>query len=129
MSRPINDRPTTDHLEVRELAEIAQLTADTFESGIAGETPTLVDFWAEWCAPCRAIAPILVDIAGELGDKLNVVKLNADEHPDVVQRLGIMGIPTLILFVRGEEKVRIVGARAKEQLLKEIQPHLAAGAA
>lgn len=111
------------------MADIAQLTADTFESGIAGETPTLVDFWAEWCAPCRAIAPILVDIAGELGDKLNVVKLNADEHPDVVQRLGIMGIPTLILFVKGEEKVRIVGARAKEQLLKEIQPHLAAGAA
>lgn len=107
------------------MTDIAQLTADTFASEIAGETPTLVDFWAEWCAPCRAIAPILVDIAAELGPRLNVVKLNADEHPGVVQNLGILSIPTLILFVKGEERARVVGARAKEQLLKEIEPHLA----
>ncbi len=106
------------------MTDLAQLTADTFEPSIAGDTPTLVDFWAEWCAPCRAIAPILVDIASDLGSRLRVVKLNADEHPDVVQRLGIMSIPTLILFVKGEERARIVGARAKEQLLKEIEPHL-----
>ena len=107
------------------MTDIAHLTADTFQDSIAGETPTLVDFWAEWCAPCRAIAPILADIAGELGPRLSVVKLNADEHPDVVQNLGILSIPTLILFVKGEERARIVGARAKEQLLKEIEPHLA----
>lgn len=106
------------------MTDIAQLTADTFESSIAGELPTLVDFWAEWCAPCRAIAPILVELAAELDGKLNIVKLNADEHPDVVNRFGILGIPTLILFAKGEEKVRITGARAKEQLLKEINPHI-----
>lgn len=109
------------------MTDIAHLTAETFQSGVAGDTPTLVDFWAEWCAPCRAIAPILADIATELGPRLNVVKLNADEHPDVVKDLGILSIPTLILFVKGEERARVVGARAKEQLLKEIEPHLAAG--
>ena len=84
----------------------------------------LVDFWAEWCAPCRAVAPILEEIATEKEGKLVVKKLNVDENPDVTQRLGVMSIPTLILFANGEEKARIVGARAKEQLLKDIEPHL-----
>jgi thioredoxin 1 len=106
------------------MADLAQLDAETFESRIAGDTPVLVDFWAEWCAPCRAIAPILEEIATEKTGKLEVVKLNADEHPDVVQRLGILSIPTLILFAKGEERARVVGARAKEALLKEIEPHL-----
>ena len=106
------------------MTDIAQLTQDTFESQIADTTPTLVDFWAEWCAPCRAVAPILEEIAKEKGDALRVVKLNVDENPDVTQRLGVMSIPTLILFAAGEEKARIVGARAKEQLLKDIEPHL-----
>jgi thioredoxin 1 len=106
------------------MADLAQLTAESFEASIAGDTPVLVDFWAEWCAPCRAIAPILQEIANEKSGKLEVVKLNADEHPDVVQRLGILSIPTLILFAKGEERARVVGARAKEALLKEIEPHL-----
>jgi thioredoxin 1 len=106
------------------MTDIAQLTQDTFEDQIADQTPTLVDFWAEWCAPCRAVAPILEEIAKEKGDSLRVVKLNVDENPDVTQRLGVMSIPTLILFAAGEEKARIVGARAKEQLLKDIEPHL-----
>jgi thioredoxin 1 len=106
------------------MTDIAQLDADSFETSIASEVPTLVDFWAEWCAPCRAIAPILSEIASEYDGRLVVTKLNADEHPDVVNKLGILGIPTLILFKGGEEKARIVGARAKEQLLKEIEPHL-----
>lgn len=106
------------------MAAIAQLTSDTFDSSVSSEVPTLVDFWAEWCAPCRAIAPILEEIAGEYDGRLNVVKLNADDHPGVVQKLGVMSIPTLILFANGEERARIVGARAKQQLLKEIDPHL-----
>jgi thioredoxin 1 len=73
---------------------------------------------------CRAVAPILAEIASEKGDALRVVKLNVDENPDITQRLGVMSIPTLILFAKGEEKARIVGARAKEQLLKDIDPHL-----
>jgi len=91
---------------------------------LQSDKPVLVDFWAEWCAPCRAIAPILKDIAAEKGDTLRVVKLNADEHPDVLRRLGILSIPTLILFAKGERKARLVGARGKEQLLREIDPHL-----
>ena len=106
------------------MADIAQLTQDDFDSSIAEEVPTLVDFWAEWCAPCRAVAPILEEIAREKDGKLRVVKLNVDENPDVTQRLGVMSIPTLILFANGEEKARVVGARAKEHLLKEIEPHL-----
>lgn len=106
------------------MTDIAQLTQDAFEESIASSTPTLIDFWAEWCAPCRAVAPILEDIAKEKDGKLVVKKLNVDENPEITQRLGVMSIPTLILFANGEEKARIVGARAKEQLLKDIEPHL-----
>jgi thioredoxin 1 len=106
------------------MTEMLQLTSETFEAAVAGDVPVLVDFWAEWCAPCRAIAPILQEIAGENEGTLKIVKLNADDHPDVVRRLGIMSIPTLILFAKGEEKARVVGARGKDQLLKEITPHL-----
>jgi thioredoxin 1 len=107
------------------MSDIAQLTADTFETSIAGEVPVLVDFWAEWCAPCRAVAPILEEIARENEARLRVVKLNVDENPDVAQRLNILSIPTLILFAKGEERARVVGARAKEQLLRDLEPHLA----
>jgi thioredoxin 1 len=106
------------------MTDIAHLTQDAFEESIAGSTPVLVDFWAEWCAPCRAISPILKEIAAEHEGKLVVMKLNVDENPDVTQRYGVMSIPTMILFAAGEEKARITGARAKEQLLKDIEPHL-----
>ncbi|MGH2760773.1 MAG: thioredoxin [Actinomycetota bacterium] len=106
------------------MTAIAVLTGDTFESTISGATPVLIDFWAEWCAPCRAVAPILEEIARDNDHRLRVVKLNVDENPDVAKRLGILSIPTLILFANGEEKARIVGARAKEQLLRDIEPHL-----
>jgi thioredoxin 1 len=106
------------------MAAIAVLTEDTFEVTIAGDVPVLVDFWAEWCAPCRAVAPILEEIAGENDGRLRVVKLNVDENPEVAKRLSILSIPTLILFAGGEEKARVVGARAKEQLLRDIEPHL-----
>lgn len=107
------------------MADIAQLTTETFQDSIDADVPVLVDFWAEWCAPCRAVAPILEEIARENESRLRVVKLNVDENPDVAQRLSIMSIPTLILFAKGEEKARVVGARAKEQLLRDIEPHLA----
>lgn len=106
------------------MSDIAQLTADTFEASIADTKPVLVDFWAEWCAPCRAVTPILEEIARENDARLRVMKLNVDENPDVAQRLNILSIPTLILFSNGEERARVVGARAKEQLLRDIEPHL-----
>jgi thioredoxin 1 len=106
------------------MADIAELTTATFDETIAGSVPVLVDFWAEWCAPCRAIAPILDDIANEKAGKLRVVKLNVDENPEIAQRLGIMSIPTVALYTGGEEKARIIGARPKDHFLREIEPHL-----
>ena len=107
------------------MADIAELDTQSFETTIGEDGYVLVDFWAEWCAPCRAIAPIIEEIAKEKEGKLRVVKLNIDENPDVAMRLGIMSIPTVSLFSAGEEKARIVGARPKDFFLKEIEPHLA----
>ena len=78
-------------------------------------TPVLVDFWAEWCAPCRTLAPVVEAIADQYGDAARVFKLNVDDSPAVAQRYGIQGIPTLILFQDGVEKERIVGAASREK--------------
>ena len=107
------------------MANIAQLTTDTFQDSIAETTPTLVDFWAEWCAPCRAVAPILEEIAAEKEGSLKVVKLNVDENPDTARSYRVMSIPTLMVFQGGDEKKRIVGARGKSQLLSEVEPFIA----
>lgn len=106
------------------MADIQELTTENFDQIIGDDTPVLIDFWAEWCAPCRAVAPIVEEIAGEKVGKLRVGKLNVDENPAIAQKLGVMSIPTLMLFAGGQEKARMVGARAKEALLKEIEPHL-----
>jgi thioredoxin 1 len=107
------------------MADITEITTESFESVTGEETPVLVDFWAEWCAPCRAIVPILKDISTEYDGRVRIGKLDVDEHPDIARRYGVMSIPTLILFAKGEEKARLVGARSKDQLLREIEPHLA----
>ena len=85
-----------------------------------------MDFWAEWCVPCHMVSPVVEEIGQEKGESLRVAKLNIDENPEVTRRYGVMSIPTLMLFKDGEEKARMVGARGKEALLKEIDPHLAA---
>lgn len=84
----------------------------------------LVDFWAEWCGPCKLIAPILDEIASEQEGRLTVAKLNVDEAPDVARRFGVMSIPTMILFDGGEPAKRMVGAKPKEALLGELAEYL-----
>jgi thioredoxin 1 len=96
------------------------VTEQTFEQEVLGsEQPVLVDFWAEWCGPCHAIAPVLDQIAAER-DELKVVKLNIDEQPGVAQRYGVMSIPTLILFKDGEPVAAAVGAMPKSMLEQRL---------
>jgi thioredoxin 1 len=87
---------------------------------LQSDLPVLVDFWAEWCGPCRMVEPIVDELAAEQAGKLKVVKLNTDEHPDIIRQYRVMSIPTLMVFTNGDERKRIVGARGKTQLLKEI---------
>jgi thioredoxin 1 len=110
-----------------ELAVIGDVTDQDFEDRVLkSKEPVLVDFWAEWCVPCHMVSPVVEEIGQEKGESLRVAKLNIDENPEVTRRFGVMSIPTLMLFKDGEEKARVVGARGKEALLKEIDPHLAA---
>lgn len=97
------------------------VTDATFEADVLkSDKPVVVDYWAEWCGPCRMVAPVLEEIAGEHGDKIEVVKLNVDENPVVAQRYGILNIPTLGVFKNGEVVKEIVGARPKSALLREL---------
>ena len=98
----------------------ATFDADVLKSG----TPVLVDYWAEWCGPCKMIAPILEEIATEQAGKIRIGKLNVDDAPATAQQFQVMSIPTLILFKDGEVQKRVVGARGKGQLLEEISAFL-----
>ncbi len=104
---------------------IITLTDGNFNEEIKGSAePVLVDFWAEWCGPCKMIAPILKEIADEQAGKLRVAKLNVDEAPDTARQFQVMSIPTLILFRDGEVQQRVVGARGKGQLIEELSAFL-----
>ncbi|HXW34642.1 MAG TPA: thioredoxin [Acidimicrobiales bacterium] len=104
---------------------ITTLSDNTFDEHVkASETPVLVDFWAEWCGPCKNIAPILEEIADEQAGKLQVAKVNVDENLDLARRYDVLSIPTLLLFKDGELQQRLVGAKGKAQLLQELQGHL-----
>jgi thioredoxin 1 len=101
------------------------LTDTTFDEEIAGSAePVLVDFWAEWCGPCKMIAPILDEIAEEQAGKLKIAKLNVDDNPDIARRFDVMSIPTLIVFKDGTAQKRLVGAKGKGQLLAELDEFL-----
>jgi thioredoxin 1 len=98
------------------------VTDATFDADVLNSTkPVLVDYWAEWCGPCRQVAPVLEEIAQEYGSKIDIVKLNVDENPRVVQTYGVMNIPTLSVFKDGQVVKEIVGAKPKSALLRELQ--------
>jgi len=108
---------------------VTTLTDASFDEVLrASGEPVLVDFWAEWCGPCRAVGPVLDEIATERAGSLLVAKLNVDDNPVATQRFEVQSIPTMILFRDGEPtEVRIVGAKSKSQLLAALQPHLPEG--
>ena len=106
-------------------AKIANLTDATFDEEIASaDQPVLVDFWAEWCGPCKTIGPILEEIAGEHQGSIKIVKVDVDANLDVARRFEVMSIPTLILFKDGAPQLRLVGAKGKGQLLQELEAFL-----
>jgi thioredoxin 1 len=105
--------------------KIVTLSDATFDEHVKGsDVPVLVDFWAEWCGPCKMISPVLEEIAEEQAGKIQIGKLNIDDNLEVTRRFDVMSIPTLILFKDGEPEVRLIGAKPKGQLLQEISAYL-----
>jgi thioredoxin 1 len=104
---------------------ITTLTSANFDETIgSSDLPILVDFWAEWCGPCKAIAPVLAEIATEQAGKITIAKLNVDDFGDIAMRFNVMSIPTLIVFNKGEATKRLVGAQGKGKLLQELAEFL-----
>jgi thioredoxin 1 len=107
------------------IEQIKHVTDDSFNQDVLGsQTPVLVDYWAEWCGPCKMIAPILDEVSKAYGGRLQVAKMNVDENREVPQKYGIRGIPTLMLFKGGELAATKVGALSKAQLTAFIDGHL-----
>jgi len=104
---------------------ITALTDSTFDEAVASSTePLLVDFWAEWCGPCKLIAPVLEQIATENAGALRIAKVDVDQNQQIARRFDVMSIPTLILFKDGIPQLRVVGAKGKGQLLEELKAFL-----
>ncbi|MEY9214434.1 thioredoxin [Thermobifida halotolerans] len=107
------------------MANIQNVTDDTFEEVVLkSDLPVLVDFWADWCGPCKMVAPVLEQIAAEQEGRLTIVKLNADQNPDTVRQYGVMGLPTLNLYKNGEVVKQLVGAKPKRVIEKELEEYL-----
>jgi len=106
---------------------VTQVSDGDFRTEVLeADRAVLVDFWADWCVPCHMVSPVVEEIARDHADRLKTVKLTVDDNPDTAREYGVMSIPTLIVFRDGREQVRVVGARGKDAILREIQPHIAA---
>jgi thioredoxin 1 len=104
---------------------IVELNTATFDETVgSSDTPVVVDFWAEWCGPCKQIAPVLQEISDEHSEHLTIAKLNVDENPDIAMKFNVMSIPTLLVFDGGEVSKRLVGAKGKRALLEELDEFL-----
>jgi thioredoxin 1 len=124
---PSTDPPASSRYhEAQPMSEnVTTLSDNTFDEEIAGATePILVDFWAEWCGPCKMVAPVLDEIAAENPGKIKIAKLNVDDNPDIARRFDVMSIPTMIVFQDGQPAKRMVGAKGKGQLLQELSEFL-----
>jgi len=104
---------------------VKKVTSAEFEQEVLqSEIPVLVDFWAEWCGPCRMVAPVLDEVDKELGESIKIVKVNVDEEGELAQRYGVMSIPTLMVVKGGEVVETSVGFQPKKELISRIQPHI-----
>lgn len=107
------------------MSNTIKVTDQSFSSAVLqAKGPVLVDFWAEWCGPCRAIGPKLEEIAGEMAGKVTIVKVNVDENPETPSKYGVRGIPTLIVFKDGKEVEQIVGNHPKENIVDLLKKHM-----
>ncbi len=106
------------------MAKPETVDASTFNDLLTSDLPVLVDFWAPWCGPCRALAPVIDELASELDGKLKVAKVNVDENQDLAMQYGVMSIPTLVMLKGGEEVHRMVGASPKPKLMQEVERYL-----
>jgi thioredoxin 1 len=105
--------------------QLREVNDENFQQVVLqSEVPVLVDFWAEWCAPCRALAPTVEALAEKHAKSARVVKLNVDNSPALARRYGVRGIPTLILFKDGEERERVIGVASEPQITRAIEKHL-----
>jgi thioredoxin 1 len=107
---------------------VLHLTSESLETAMKSETPVLVDFWAPWCGPCKMVAPILDELAEELGDKLQIAKMNVDDDQEILSRFGFRGIPAFVIFQNGEVKAQAVGAMPKSSFQRFIAPHISQSA-
>lgn len=111
------------------MAHPVAISDNSFDNEVVkAQNPVLVDFWAEWCGPCRMIAPILETIADEYSESLKITKLDVDNNPQTAMKFGVQSIPTMILFKDGQPVERIIGYMPKERLLQKIRPHIGATA-